>query len=151
MTTWWFAPNLSDPDPARADVRHKVATQAEANLQGSLNEDGTHSIVLDLDCPHEYRPSTTKGHGHLVIPARLSTDTYGKLLQLLEITGVITSGYLGHASKRGWQTFVRAPGVVKPEGASSSDSAPEERQLPVDPDERYREGLRNMIQELVNG
>lgn len=120
MTTWWYAEHLDSADIDKRDVRSQVEIQSDANLQGSPNGDGTHSIVLDLDCPHEYRPSTTPGHAHLIIPAKLTTEQYRDLLCALKKVGVITGGYMEHARRRDWTTFVRAPGVVKPEGAAKS-------------------------------
>lgn len=133
MTTWWFAPHMDNPEASleERDERQLVegdyaydgpyGVPAVANLQGSPNGDGTHSIVLDLDCRHEYRPSTTPGHGHLIIEAKLSPEHYGDLLGHLERAGVISTAYYSHASRREWATFVRPAGLKKPESAPSSD------------------------------
>jgi hypothetical protein len=138
MTSWWYAPHLGADDPAERDTRELIAVADDdevtpfgfsagyfrdapsANLQGSPNGDGTHSIVLDLDCPHEYRDSSTPGHGHLIVPARLSRRQYRRLLKMLCKAGAITPSYLGHASRRQWATFVRAPGVYKADGEAQS-------------------------------
>lgn len=121
MTTWWRAEHLDDPDVERRDKRQQVGNEFLANLQGSPNGDGTHSIVLDLDCEHDYRPSTTPGHGHLVIPAKLDPVQYRLLLKALARAGVITQGYLDHALRRDGATFVRVAGVKKTEHSVSSD------------------------------
>lgn len=119
MTTWWYAPHLDAGDRGE---EINLPTREGANLQGSINADGkTHSIVLDLDGPHDYRPSATEGHAHLVIPAKLTRRQYAKLLRLLYFAGAITEGYFDHAAHRRWTTFVRAPGVFKQPGDASSD------------------------------
>lgn len=123
MTTSWYAPYLDSTDVDKRDVRRQWGEYNPfdtPNLDGSLNEDGTHSIVLDLDGKHTYRPSTTPGHGHLIIDAELSWEEYRDLLAALAAAGVITVGYLDHALRRK-QTFVRKAGIVKPEGAAESD------------------------------
>lgn len=138
MTSWWFAPHLGSTDIETRDLRELIALADDAaptmfgyereyyaeapsaNLQGSPNGDGTHSVVLDLDGPHEYRPSATFGHAHLIVPARLSKRRYRRLLKALCQAGVITPSYLHHASRRGWSTFVRAPGIFKADGESPS-------------------------------
>lgn len=105
MTTWWYAPHLGEADIELRDLRELIGVDEDrpdqafgymeapgANLQGSANGDGTHSIVLDLDCLHEYRTSSTEGHGHLIIPARLSKRRYRRLLKTPCRAGIITPG-----------------------------------------------------------
>ena len=118
MTTFWRNDHLDDPAPSYRDIWYPADFE-DANLESSLNEDGTHSIVLDLDYDHEYRPSTTPGHGHLVIPAHLTWDQYKDLLDALYAAGVIQYGFYWSALRRG-ATFVRRAGVTKPAGAIKS-------------------------------
>jgi len=132
MTTLWHSPHLDDPDLtiAKSDAMRRCELDDlfdTPNLEGSLNEDGTHSIVLDLDCEHEYRPSSTPGHGHLIVKARLPWYDpdglgYQALLRMLARAGVIEGGWLAHAERRKG-TFVRRAGVYKTETSVPSAKA----------------------------
>jgi len=73
---------------------------------------GKHRVLLDLDCPHVYVPSTNPGHGHLVIDVAQDWETYKKLLQLLGDMGILQYGYVDASFRRG-ETWLRAPGVQK--------------------------------------
>lgn len=112
-TSYWHSEKLQLPRSGYSESDAKEAELTEANLEGSLDrETGLHSIVLDLDCKHEYRPSTTPGHAHLVIPAGLTWEKYEKLLATLAEVGVIEYGYY-EASRRAKGSFVRLPHIKK--------------------------------------
>lgn len=111
MTTLWYVPNLGR-SYSEEDFR-VLADPEVANLEGSQNEDGTtHSIVLDLDGPHRYRPSSTPGHGHLIVDTSIPWKEYETLLKLLAKVGMIEPGYLKMSLARGG-SFVRREGVKK--------------------------------------
>lgn len=109
----WHAEHLNEYD--REDKREEVIDYHTANLIGSRYPTGTHAILLDLDCKHEYRPSSTPGHGHLVIYPKLGSVEwyqYRKLLELLTQLGVIEQGFYNLAVKRE-QAFLRTPHMRK--------------------------------------
>lgn len=122
--TFWLAKSLDEPyDPAQpfnAQHRHKVENSLDANLQSSLWTDGFHRPTLDIDIPCEYRPSTTPGHGHLILPTvKLSWLQYDVLLGALARAGIIEEGFHGasrHSSRQ--MTFIRTPWTRKPLGAA---------------------------------
>jgi hypothetical protein len=128
MTTLWYAPHLGSQDVELRDQRSRVESWDDANLIGSINDDDendenvkSHSIVLDIDVTHQYVTSSTAGHGHLIVPAHIATDAYRDLLQALMRVGVVSEGYVWHASRREWTTFVRRPGISKNPGDRESE------------------------------
>ena len=99
------------------DDRTEVTDLLQANLIGSRYPSGRHAILLDLDCKHEYRESSTPGHGHLVIEPNgsgIEWYEYRKLLELLTQLGVIEGANYQLAIKRE-QNFLRPPWVRKGE------------------------------------
>jgi hypothetical protein len=85
-----------------------------ANLVSSLCSDGKHRLVIDLDVPAHLEPSTTPGNHHLYIDVPMEWETYQRLLYALRAARIIEPGYCDVSVKQG-QTFVRLPGVKKPE------------------------------------
>ena len=76
---------------------------------------GKHRVLLDLDVPHVYIPSSTEGHGHLVIDVPQDWENLNKLLQLMGDMGILQYGYVDATKSRG-ESWLRAPGVSKNEG-----------------------------------
>lgn len=95
--TFWHVD--MDADYRDRDERRVVSAE-EANCVSSLLEDGRHAPVLDLDVPHEYRASSTPGHGHLLIDVSLSWREYRRLLKALGRAGILEPGYVSSALKR---------------------------------------------------
>lgn len=73
---------------------------------------GMHRVLLDLDCDHMYVPSSTPGHGHLLINVPQKWSTLKELLQLLGDMGILQYGFVDATTSRG-ETWLRAPGVKK--------------------------------------
>lgn len=91
----------------------------DRTIQATIDKaKGKHRILLDLDVPHTYVPSTTNGHGHLIIDVPQDWDTYMKLLLLLRDMGVLQYGYVDASGKRG-ETWLRAPGIKKEIGKNN--------------------------------
>lgn len=134
MTTHYLHLHLdskNDEMRARKPIEVLPGSEHFANLEGSLNGDGiSHSIVLDLDGDHEYRPSSTPGHGHLIIHTKMAKVDFFDLLQVLADYGVISEQWLAHAMDEG-QAFVRSRGVYKPPGAPSSEDSQVMRQMSI--------------------
>ena len=74
--------------------------------------DGKHRVLLDLDVPHVYVPSTTDGHGHLVIDVPQDWTNLCKLLQLLGDMHILQYGSVDATFSRG-ETWLRTPGTKK--------------------------------------
>lgn len=102
--------NSGDPD--NGELR-EPCPKAEANLVSSLDKDGLHRPVIDLDYPHKYIPSTTDGHGHLYLDLQITWEVYEKLLIALEEARIIQPGFLKRSQERK-ATFVRPEWVTKP-------------------------------------
>lgn len=104
--------NLSELDSgvleetSSLDEAHIVSSQFRENAK-------SHMIVVDIDVPAALVPSTTPGHSHLFIEAQMSWDTYERLLDALNMAGVVEPGYVAAAKTRGF-TAVRLPWVRKP-------------------------------------
>ena len=102
--------NESDTMPSPED--RTACTAGEANLVGSLCEDGLHRPVLDIDIPAALVPSSTPGHHHLYLNVGMSFETYLKLVQVLVEAGVVSKFYAVACQIRG-QSFCRVPWVKK--------------------------------------
>jgi hypothetical protein len=107
----WYSPDLKGYS---SNQGQEVTDYYKANLIGSRRPDGKHEILLDLDAQHEYRESSTPGHGHLVLKTKdgISWDRYQVLLSLLVEFGVIEQGFF-EMSLRRQQAFLRSPHVRK--------------------------------------
>jgi hypothetical protein len=126
--TWWRCERLDEPGTFEDKFRHTnervECAEHEANLVGSRLDSWhlspeLHAPVLDIDLPCRLEPSTTPGHFHLYIDKAMKWPDYERLLTVLAEVGIIEPGY-ADASIRRRQTFVRKPGVVKPQSAPSS-------------------------------
>lgn len=76
------------------------------------NPTGKHKVAIDIDLPHCYVPSSTPGHGHLIIDTDLDFEAYEKLLTALREAGIIEKGFLGAARVRR-ATWLRTPWTKK--------------------------------------
>ena len=102
--------NGSDAEPSVDD--RVECKREEANVVGSLCQDGFHRPVIDIDHNVQLVPSSTLGHYHLYLGVPMEKERYFKLLHALVDAGVVSSFYVKAADVRG-QTFVRLPGVRK--------------------------------------
>ena len=114
--------------PAYQDhCRVQVMDASEANLVGSVvpapfrydalaGQDTTelHMPVIDIDVPCKLIESTTPGHFHLYIDRTVTWEQYCGLLRAMVDCGYVEEGYYQAALRRG-ATFVRKPGVLKPQ------------------------------------
>jgi hypothetical protein len=72
----------------------------------------THALLLDLDVEHIYVPSSTEGHGHLIVDAKLSRNEWEKVMRVLTDAGIIGPGYESASRLRGFASL-RLPWVKK--------------------------------------
>ena len=94
--------------------RWRAVEGVPANLTSSyIHGSKLHAPILDLDGAHWYVESTTEGHAHLYLPPRRRWKMF-LLLFALYINGDIEMGNFWWSVRRGG-TFVRLPGVPKPE------------------------------------
>jgi hypothetical protein len=88
-------------------------SDADANVVSShVLGSAKHAPIIDLDYAHQYRPSTTPGHGHLYLNRPISRWRLWVLLWGLYVGGVIEKGNFWWSLRRGG-TFVRRVGVKK--------------------------------------
>lgn len=78
----------------------KECPRDEANLIGSLCDDGRHMPVLDFDILARLVPSTTPGHGHLYIDVPMPWDKFRALLEALRDCGIIQAGFANASINR---------------------------------------------------
>jgi hypothetical protein len=103
----------------------KLCAEPEANLVTSLaipqNDPNVlmHKPQLDLDVPHQYRPSSTKGNGHLLIDVPVPWEKYVQWLELSAEIGIIQTGWVNAAKVRGF-TSLRKEGVKKTKDSASN-------------------------------
>ncbi len=103
----------SDGEPPSVTASRRIAPEDEANLIGSLTDQGTHMPVIDIDRIHvRVVESSTPGNFHLYLDKEMPWYQYQDLLQVLEDCGIVEHGYV-NASIARKATFVRKPGVVK--------------------------------------
>lgn len=95
-------------------IPDEAAGIADAELIASLNADGKHRPLLDIDFPAAVIPSSTEGHCHLYIDKELEWKDYKRLLNVLADLGIIEHGYRGASLARGY-TALRLPWVKKNE------------------------------------
>lgn len=102
-----------------------LCSKEEANIVSSkTNVRGLHMPVLDLDFSHEYKPSTTPGHGHLYLNVPITWWRWALLMFALRQAGAIEKGFLRWSLRRG-SAFVRPEGVIKtPEEQLRSEAPP---------------------------
>lgn len=103
--------------------QYRFAPQEDSNIETSVDssfqnpglvEGGMHLPVIDLDIPHTYRPSTTPGHGHLLLDVAVPWDKYVKWLELSAELGFVQEGWVRASKARGF-TSIRKEGVYKTE------------------------------------
>lgn len=110
----WAGSSDEGPEGWQKDHEYEETTSLDdAHIVSSqLRGEDRHTVVLDIDIPAALVPSTTPGHSHLYIDARMTWDTYSALLDALADAGVIERGYAG-ASKARKFSAVRLPWVEK--------------------------------------
>lgn len=81
------------------------------SLVRSLGEP-RHMLMLDIDSEAFLIPSSTPGHNHLYVDARMTTDQLETLLDALTAAGIIEPGYANASKSRGY-TSLRLPWVKK--------------------------------------
>jgi len=89
-----------------------LVEQPDANLVGSLTDEGKHMPLLDIDYDAQLLPSSTPGHFHLYLNKGVDWDKYQKVLIAMGEAGLIQKGFMDWSLKRG-QSFLRPPGVMK--------------------------------------
>lgn len=104
----------SDPtslgsDPIEADL--DTANLVTSRFKGRGIE--THALLLDLDVPHTYIPSSTEGHGHLLIDVQLGKRQWENVMRQLATNGIIEQGYASASIAKGYAAL-RLPWVKKP-------------------------------------
>jgi len=95
-------------------IPDEAAGITDAELIASLNSDGKHRPLLDIDFPAAVIPSSTEGHCHLYIDKELEWKDYKKLLNVLADLGIIEHGYRGASLARGYSAL-RLPWIKKDE------------------------------------
>jgi hypothetical protein len=105
---------LNGSDASFLDEELRVpCVKEEANLVGSLCEDGMHRPVIDIDLPCRLVPSSTPGHFHLYLELPMSEERFLALMAALGTAGVVSSFYSKAVQARR-QAFVRCEWVKKP-------------------------------------
>lgn len=98
------------------EVTHAVTLDEINCVTSEVIMDGKvvgHYPIIDLDVPHFYTPSSTEGHGHLVLNVQLSEKEYKKLLDVLVECGIVQQGVMDGQWKRYRHTAMRLPDVKK--------------------------------------
>lgn len=95
-------------------IPDEAANVRDAELIASLNANGKHRPLLDIDFPAAVIPSSTEGHCHLYIDKELEWKDYQKLLNVLADLGIIEHGYRGASLARGYSAL-RLPWIKKDE------------------------------------
>lgn len=111
-------PDPEDPKEDTYDGEHvPVEDIAEAHIVLSVDDDGHHRPVLDIDFPAALIPSSTPGHFHLYLDKQMDTLQYMRLLDALAEVGILEKGYASVSEARGY-TSARLPWIKKkPEDA----------------------------------
>lgn len=114
---WRLSEHIDDKDDEdyAGDSEEKLAHPDDANLMCSdVTVSGNwHMPVIDLDVPVRFIPSSTPGHGHLVLGKVMSKKKYFALLDALVDAGIVESGFAQASKDRGYSA-VRPPWSKKP-------------------------------------
>ena len=98
----------------------RVENLDEANIvtskwyESRVGNVSMHKLFLDLDIEHLYVPSSTPGHGHLMINVDLDEKDLKELVALLVKLNVLSPGSLGQLVTRGANSL-RLPWIKKAE------------------------------------
>lgn len=111
--TSWNSDTLNEERFGEHGENRVMVAGDDGNLWSSLNTDGGHTPVLDLDLPARLIPSWTAGHFHLVIDGvSMSWDQYERFLTICAEVGIISKKYLAHCLQRK-MSMIRKAGVPK--------------------------------------
>lgn len=106
---------LEDGGYERNEYAHeRVYNLNDADVVISKTITEKHRLVIDLDSPHQYYPSTTEGHGHLYFDTELEWDAALEILEVLAKHGIVQEGYVKASRARGYSA-VRLPWIKKAE------------------------------------
>lgn len=94
------------------DVDYLDQANAISSEYGSSFWKGKHMLFLDLDIAHVYVPSTTEGHGHLIVQTMLSQEAMQECLDVLAKHGVVQEGFAKAAAHRK-SAWLRVPWFKK--------------------------------------
>lgn len=96
-----------------------------ANVVGSkIKGTEEHWLIADVDVPAVLIPSSTPGHSHLYVKARLSYEALNALLTALSQAGIVDPAWVD-ASRTRNQPMLRLPWVKKPGLEEKHDREPE--------------------------
>ena len=103
----WYVPNL-DPDRDQEKEGYKSVPETPTvahrpNVVSAECTDGYYRLILDIDIPHVYVPSSTPGHGHMYFPSLEfdSVDSYFSALDRLAELGILQHEYVWAARRDG--------------------------------------------------
>ena len=103
--------------PEERIIEDKVAIYEATAIGSKVQSDylkDQHQILLDIDVPHVYIPSTTEGHGHLIFRRQVSFAAYLRLMEHMAELGLIEPGFVSATRNRG-EAWLRVPWVAKGE------------------------------------
>lgn len=101
----------ADERVVRDYTRWEDTTAISSELKKGLHK-GKHILLLDLDVPHVYVPSTQDGHGHLAVFVPMDKWEMQNTLDYLAKVGVLEQGYVDSAAHRG-AAWLRTPWTRK--------------------------------------
>jgi hypothetical protein len=113
-----------EPYTGSDEERRVVERLDQANVLTSLVEDrrpmedrgpfdeAMHKPVLDIDLPVRWIPSSTEGHGHLIIDKAMPWTQYKAFLRACEAADLLEPGYVDASIERE-HTSVRLPWIKK--------------------------------------
>lgn len=108
-----YVSNSKDIEAGKTEGNKPIEVHPDdANLISSENPDGTHALFLDLDQEHMYTESTTKGHGHVYIDAKLTYDDLIEIIQVLAKHGIVQPG-IRNQLERDHRMTLRPPWIKK--------------------------------------
>lgn len=101
----------TDERVVKDDTEWEESTAISSLIRRGPNA-GKHILLLDLDCDHVYVPSSTPGHGHLIVNEPMDVQAMLGVLDQLSYAGIIEEGFAKSARHRG-AAWLRLPWVKK--------------------------------------
>jgi len=106
-----YGGRYEEREPKGSSFAPEPGAECVASVIGG-GEGKEHTIMLDLDVPSAWVPSSTPGHAHLYVDVVLPWRRYKRFLRACRRAGIIERNYY-NASVARKHTALRLPGVRK--------------------------------------
>ena len=104
-----YEETIAERPEAEVDAATVISSRIKVDF---VDGRAQHTIMIDLDVPHTYVPSSTPGHGHLYVDVLVPWSDHDELNQLLARLGIVDNGWAAVCAKRE-AAMLRTPWTAK--------------------------------------